>query len=68
MVSGYTAEQHRRSSLQPVQRAVGRWNVRFAIVSVPFAPFLRIIDTIDNGDFYLQAIPSFKLLRMAKVL
>ena len=56
MVSGFTAEQHRRSSIQPLRQAAGRWNAQFLIVSVLFAPFLRIIDTIEDGDFYLQAI------------
>lgn len=56
MVSGFTAEQHRRSSIRPLKNAVGRWNARFLIISCLFSPFLRIIDTIDDGDFYLQAI------------
>jgi len=56
MVSGYTAEQHRNSSMQPLKRAAGSWNARFWGVSVLFAPFLRIIDSIDDDDFYLQAI------------
>jgi len=56
MVSGYTARQHRSSSIEPLKQAAGSWNARFWIVSLLFAPFLRIIDTIDDEDFYLQAI------------
>ena len=56
MVSGYTAKQHRRSSLQPLIQAAGRRNLRMAIVQRLFAPLLRIIDSIADGDFYLQAI------------
>lgn len=67
MVSGYTAEQHRRSSMRPLQQAAGRWNVRFHTVSILFAPFLRIIDTIDDGDFYLQAIAVDQEVRGAGV-
>lgn len=67
MVSGYTAEQHRRSSIQPLQQAAGTWNVRFYVVSFLFAPFLRIIDTIDDEDFYLQAIAVDKEVRGAGV-
>ena len=67
MVSGYTAEQHRRSSMQPLKRAAGRWNARFWIVSVLFAPFLRIIDSIDDEDFYLQAIAVDKKIRGAGI-
>jgi ribosomal protein S18 acetylase RimI-like enzyme len=63
MVSGYTAEQHRRSSGRPLKRAAGRWNLRLMVVSILFAPLLRIIDTIGDGDFYLQAIAVDKELR-----
>ncbi|MGB7488715.1 MAG: GNAT family N-acetyltransferase [Thermoanaerobaculia bacterium] len=56
MVSGYTAEQHRGSSGRTLTRAAGRWNLRMMVVSILFAPLLRIIDTIGDDDFYLQAI------------
>lgn len=67
MVSGYTAEQHRRSSMEPLRRAAGSWNVRYWMVSTLFAPFLRIIDTIDDDDFYLQAIAVDREVRGAGV-
>lgn len=67
MVSGFSAEQHRESSLQPLKQAAGTWNVRFGIVSILFAPFLRIIDSIDDGDFYLQAIAVDRAVRGAGV-
>jgi ribosomal protein S18 acetylase RimI-like enzyme len=63
MVSGYTAEQHRRSSLQPLKRAAGRRKLRMRIVLTLFAPLMRIIDSITDGDFYLQAIAVDKGLR-----
>jgi ribosomal protein S18 acetylase RimI-like enzyme len=56
MVSGYTAEQHHRSSHHPLKQAAGQWNLRMRIVLVLFAPLMRIIDSISDGDFYLQAI------------
>ena len=56
MTSGCTAEQHRRSSLQPLIQAAGRHNLRMAIVRRLLAPLLRIIDSIVDGDFYLQTI------------
>jgi ribosomal protein S18 acetylase RimI-like enzyme len=56
MISGYTAEQHRESSNLPLKRAAGRWNLRRRVVSVLFAPLLRIIDSIADGDFYLHAV------------
>ncbi len=64
MFSGYTAEQHRRSSrLQPLKRAAGRRNIRMRIVLILFAPLMRITDSIADGDFYLQAIAVDKELR-----
>ena len=56
MVSGYTAEQHRRSSRQPLNQAAGGRNLRMKILQILFAPLMRIIDSIADGDFYLQAI------------
>jgi len=56
MVLGYTAEQHRRSSREPLKRAAGRSNLRMRIVRMLFAPIMRIIDSIADGDFYVQAI------------
>lgn len=63
MVSGYTAEQHRRSSRQPLNEAAGRRNLRMRIVLVLFAPLMRIIDSIADDDFYLQAVAVDKGLR-----
>jgi ribosomal protein S18 acetylase RimI-like enzyme len=63
MVSGYTAAQHRRSSRQPLKQAAGRRNLRMRIVLTLFAPLMRIIDSIADGDFYLQAIGVDKELR-----
>jgi ribosomal protein S18 acetylase RimI-like enzyme len=63
MVSGYTAEQHRQSSSRILEKAAGRYNVRFMIISALFSPFLRIIDTIADGDFYLQSIAVDKEYR-----
>jgi ribosomal protein S18 acetylase RimI-like enzyme len=56
MVSGYSAEQHRDSSDRPLKQAAGKFNMRMIVISILFAPLLRIIDTIADGDFYLQAI------------
>ena len=63
MVSAYTAEQHRRSSLQPLRQAAGKPALRMRAVTILCAPLLRIIDTIAEGDFYLQAIAVDKELR-----
>ena len=63
MASGYTAEQHRRSSRQTLKRAAGRCNLRMRIVLILFAPLMRIIDSIADGDFYIHAIAVDKELR-----
>ena len=56
MVSGFTAEQHRRSSLQPLKKAAGGCNPRLKAVTLLCAPLLQIIDTVEDRDYYLQAI------------
>ena len=63
MVSGYTAEQHHRSSRQSLKEAAGRSNLRMRIVLTLFAPLIRIVDSIEDGDFYLQAIAVLEELR-----
>ena len=63
MVSGYTARQHRASSRRPLKEAAGRGNLRMRIVSVLFAPLMRIIDSTSDEDFYIQAIAVSKELR-----
>lgn len=63
MASGYTAEQHRHSSRQTLERAAGRSNLRMRIVQTLFAPLLRIIDSIADDDFYVHAIAVDKALR-----
>ena len=56
MVSGYTAEQHRRSSRLPLKQAAGRHSLRMRGVLILCAPLMRIIDSIADRAFYLQAI------------
>ena len=63
MVSGYTAEEHRRSSDQPMKQAAGRFNLRMMAVSTLLAPLFRIINTIDDSYFYIQAMAVDKELR-----
>ncbi len=63
MLSGYTAEQHRRFSRQPLNRAAGRRHLRMRIVQILFAPLMRITDSIADGDFYVLFIAVDKELR-----
>ncbi len=63
MFLAYTAEQHRHSSFQPLYQAAGGRSIRMRIVPILFAPLMRIIDSIADGDFYLQSIAVDKALR-----
>jgi ribosomal protein S18 acetylase RimI-like enzyme len=63
MASGYTAEQHRRSSGQPLKLAAGYRALRMVRVAIFCAPFRRFLDTLADDDFYLQAIAVDKELR-----
>lgn len=63
MGSGYSAQQHRRSSHHALKQAAGPWNLRSRLIWVLFAPLMRIIDSIGEDDFYLQAIAVDNALR-----
>jgi ribosomal protein S18 acetylase RimI-like enzyme len=67
MTLAYTAEQHRRSSRQPLERAAGRLRLRVRIALILFAPLMRINDSITDGDFYLQSIAVDKTVRVEGV-
>jgi ribosomal protein S18 acetylase RimI-like enzyme len=56
MVSGYTTEQHRRFSDEPLKEAAGKHALRMRSVTILCAPLLRILDTIGDGDYYIQAM------------
>jgi len=56
MALGFTAEQHRGFSDQPLKEAAGHLAVRMAAVKIMLAPLFRILKTIAEGDFYLLAI------------
>ena len=56
MAAGYTAEQHNRFSEQPLKQAAGYRALRTGTIAILCAPLMRILDTLADGDFYLQAI------------
>jgi ribosomal protein S18 acetylase RimI-like enzyme len=53
---GYSAEQHRRSSREPLHRAAGKRALRMRVLFALFAPMMRIVDSVPDGDYYLQSI------------
>jgi ribosomal protein S18 acetylase RimI-like enzyme len=56
MAAGYTAEQHRRFSEQPLKQAAGYPSLRAGAVALLCAPLMRILDTLADGHFYLLAV------------
>jgi len=65
MSLAYTGEQHREFSDEPLERAAGRAARRMKMARLLLAPLWRILETVPEGDFYLQAIAVDKELRGA---
>ena len=63
MALGFTAEQHRQFSDQPLKDAAGYLALRMRVVKTLCAPLMRILNTLADGDFYLLAIAVDKELR-----
>jgi ribosomal protein S18 acetylase RimI-like enzyme len=62
MAAGYTAEQHRLSSEQPLKQAAGANVLQWIGVRI-LCTRLRFLGTHADGDFYLQAIAVDEKLR-----
>ena len=63
MACCYSAAEHRAGSDEPLKKAAGYRVLRAALIAAMLHPVMRIIDTIEDGDFYLQAIavdPDFR--------
>jgi ribosomal protein S18 acetylase RimI-like enzyme len=56
MASCYSAEQHRRASDRPLRDATGYRPLRAAVIAAILRPVFRVLDRMEDGDFYLQAI------------
>ena len=67
MSSAFTGEQHRDFSDEPLERAAGRAARRMKIARLVLAPLWRILETVPEGDFYLQAIAVDPELRGAGI-
>jgi ribosomal protein S18 acetylase RimI-like enzyme len=67
MSLAYTGVQHRGFSNEPLKRAAGRSALRMKLVRILLAPLWRILDTVPEGDFYLQGIAVEPELRGAGV-
>ena len=56
MASGYTSQQHERSSDEPLRRAAGFRMLRMDAFSVIGRGMKRFIKTVPDGDYYLLAV------------
>lgn len=63
MASGFTSEQFRRFSDHPIKEAAEHCYLRMTVVKTIFAPMFRILETINQGDFYLLAMATDKDFR-----
>ena len=54
--AGYTAEQHSNCSDEVLTKAKGFPALRMSLVQVVAGPLWRFLNTVDDGDFYLQSI------------
>ncbi|ODB84586.1 hypothetical protein A3193_17530 [Candidatus Thiodiazotropha endoloripes] len=56
MSSSFTEKQQRMFSEEPLQSAAKRNVIRLKLMRILFAPIWRILETIPEGDFYVQGI------------
>ncbi|MEO1596506.1 MAG: GNAT family N-acetyltransferase [Pseudomonadota bacterium] len=67
MSSAYTGAQLRGFSDEPIERAAGRFNLRFLCMSVLFSPIMRVLNTVAEADLYLQGLAVDPTLRSSGV-
>ncbi len=56
MASGYTAAQHRSSSEEPLRAAAGFRFARMELMMAIGRSLFQFIETVPDGDYYLQAV------------
>ncbi|MES9854838.1 MAG: GNAT family N-acetyltransferase [Candidatus Thiodiazotropha sp. L084R] len=67
MSSTFTEKQQQMFSDEPLRRAAKKNAIRLKLVQTLFAPVWRILETIPEGDFYLQGIAIKPELRGAGI-
>jgi ribosomal protein S18 acetylase RimI-like enzyme len=67
MCSAFTGAQHRIFTEEPLKRAAGRSAFRMKCVRTLMSPLWRILDTVPEGDFYLQGMAVEPNLRGAGI-
>ena len=63
MASGFTAKQHHGCSDEVLVKAKGYPSFRMAMFQLVFGSLWRFLDTIEDGEFYLQAVAVEEELR-----
>ena len=67
MSSTFSEKQHRIFSDGPLRRAARKNAIRLKLMRTLFAPVWRILETIPEGDFYVQGIAIEPELRGAGI-
>ena len=67
MTSAFTGAQHRGFDDEPLKRAAGRSAFRMRCVQTLLWPLFRILNTVPEGDFYLQGMAVEPELRGAGI-
>lgn len=67
MSSAFTGEQHRGFSEEPLRRAAGSGAFRMRCVQILLRPLWRILNTVAEGDFYVQGMAVEPDLRGAGI-
>ena len=65
MVSGYSAEDHKRSKNGPMFRAAGVRAIRIAGAWILARPLFAFMDRLPEGDWYLQGVAVDEAFRGA---
>ena len=67
MASGFTSAQQRSFTERSLRRAAGGLALRVRVTAILFAPLIRILETIADGDFYIATMILDDELRGAGV-
>ena len=56
MALGFTAEQRHGFPSNPLKRCDGYPRLRAGIIGLPARPLFRVLEDLDDGDFYLSSL------------
>lgn len=67
MILAYTEAQHRLSSMDPQRQAAGKIRLRMRMLELFMGPLMRLNDSMEPGDYYLQFIAVDETKRVGGV-